>query len=538
MALKNGIEQGVQKLFKFLDQARISVGSEALDADTMAEITRLWEESHPADNFGILEAILVDTNFRKGYMTQLQQGHENAKYGVDTFVKEVVTERGKISYIIHEKSADLDESQLPIMQLHQKDTIEDVRIKLEQLYTYVVNAAVPDAVKDAYLEKCEQWLIFCETALAVGTPEFTIKQNKKRLKELPRGLAFWNFSNEELEPSLNIEQLKVMQEIGAAHIAHLFMTILKRVNLDQEWKVEISSAAVAITINGEAKKVKIPAADTFPMSEIGYLLAHEFVHILRGENGSRQIIKLLQGGTEGYEVSDEGLALLAELLAGEPFGHDHQVKMAARYYAIALSLKTCMVDGKPVAMYSSQEIYTILRNFGVPHKDVSDIVWRINRETSCTRQTIETKLVGPQGEIQLHLAETFFKDTIYFEGQMALYNFFKEMLPVQEADRTSEEYVQTQDFNRSLLARVGRALLGSRTREAEQTAPILQEINLYERAQFAMSFGEDAILNLMDFFMIGKIPFEKLIGKNSPWHTAILRDNLVEYRALLQNKIA
>jgi hypothetical protein len=579
----------LERFFRFLDQAKAPKSTETLDGSDMAEITRLWEESHPSDNFGMLEAISVTTAFRVQYMLELRLGYEEAGRGVDAFVAQTIQEQGKVPYIIHEAADSLDSKQLPVHTFHQSEALGETLVKLGDLYRFVENAAVPAAVKEAYLEKCEQWILFCKTALVVSTPEFTVQQNKTRLealidfkktaardevtlkyeddafnvlviaknkrkkqeqaatspteasepvrsKLLPRGITFWKFTDEELQPALSLEKLQTLKEVGAEDIAHLFKVLFIRVGLEGEWQVEISPTAVAITINGEAKKVKVPASDTFSIDEIGYLLAHEFVHILRGENGSRQIIKLLQGGTEGYEISDEGLALLAELLAGEPFGHDRQVKMAARYYAIALSLKTKTVDDTEVAAYSAQEIYNIIREYGVHHKDASDIVWRINRGTSCTRQTTTAQLATPTELVSVALAETFFKDTIYFEGQMALFNFFKDLLPVHEEDRTNEKYQNIRDFNRSLLLRVGRALLGKGIdiNQTQASQENIEQTNLYTRAMIAMAVGRDAILELMDYFMVGKIPFEKLAAEDSPWHQAIQRDNLITYRNLLQ----
>ncbi len=526
------------------------------EAECIAEVVQQWEELLPKNNFGILDAVGVPAAYRTMFKKTLEQNYQQK-----------ITEFQPAAplYTIHQDSATAPASVQEVIALHMPQQLAAYHHKLNAFLHMLEGAQIPAAVKEAYAEKATAWLQFCETGQVIGTPEFTNAAGSPRLsvlldlektqqrgevtlqyedaartvlelsqatqkEDIHKTDSFQNYfrlTDAELAP-LSLERLSSDEPLQPQETKHLYTVFLKRLGIADSWNV-IIDASVATTVNAKAKVIRIPESETYDPTEIELFVSHEFVHIIRGENGSRQSVTLLQEGTEGYETTDEGLAVLAELLAGELFGHERQAKMAARYYAIALCLKTAAdVDGTVKAKHSLQDIYTQLREYGIPEQDAGDILWRIQRGTTLNHQAVPVTISQAGTAHTLLVAETFPKDTIYFEGQMALFDFFKRMLPLENNDRTHPHIEATRDFNVQYITKIGKAIartfLGS---QVDQDPAHTEKLHDYLE-----ELGRDAILDLLDYFMIGKIPFEKVTDPQSPWHAVLERATMVSYRSL------
>jgi len=235
------------------------------------------------------------------------------------------------------------------------------------------------------------------------------------------------------------------------------------------------------------------------------------MHAVRGANGRQQGSMLFGIGLPGYDEAEEGLATFTELVRGEPFGHPRQVKMAARYLAVARALKTKNIDGETVPLYSIQEIHDDLIEMGVSGKDVTDILWRIQRGTTLTHQGIELKVTNDETDTTTTLpaAECYVKDAVYFSGQVKVFEQLKKLSPFlagQQKRFTTESQFPTPEF----LARVGRAyeshFMDSETRFG----------NHRDNYNYLISLGEKVMLGIVNVFATGKAPLEYMLP-TSEW---------------------
>ena len=154
--------------------------------------------------------------------------------------------------------------------------------------------------------------------------------------------------------------------------------------------------SAAMSVNHLDKQLKINGAATFTASDIKRLQLHEIgVHILRGENGAYQPIRLFRSGFPSYLATEEGLAVYHEEQAGLLQLHTLK-KYAARILAAHLSLNQSLND-----------VFYALTNYLDP-PSAFDVVARAKRGFTDTAQP-----------------GTHTKDIVYLQGYLDIKNHLK-----------------------------------------------------------------------------------------------------------------
>jgi hypothetical protein len=464
-------------------------------------------------------------------------------------------------------------------QTYTEESLTALEAKLDEFFLELDKANLPKGIKEGYRARLESAKLLAKTAREIGTPRFTqtqesparwleiidpksfetgeielkyekaakqilddAKQNdtlseaEKEAQHAANAELAWNelnFQPHEFASAEEFERLHEAKELGGSDLQILFKILFKRTGIEQSetnpdgWKV-VMEGNVAMDVNSAAKKISIPPEKTLRKDIALWALPHEGVHILRGENGSRQLVKYLQTGSQGYLGTEEGTAMLSELFSGEKFGHERQALMAARYYAIALSLKTKLDEnGQRVAMYSAQEIYNILIDYGISVADAQDTVWRNQRGTSLHREVVTLELPNGESIHQLPVAETFFKDMVYFEGQMAVYDWVRQKLGVES---------KAQDLNEQFLARVGVAAIRKLMVGHDVALPQLPEgesIPLSQIRARMVEAGKAEVNDLINFLIgAGKLKLEEL--EDPEMAQVLQRDHAVKFEQIFQ----
>lgn len=280
----------------------------------------------------------------------------------------------------------------------------------------------------------------------------------------------------------------------------------------------------SLQVNSSERAVIVPTTkqrDKITNAELAFLIPHELIHTIRGFNGATQDTPLFATGEDGYLATEEGTAIIAELMNGQELGDPRQRKQAARYTAAAMPLKTKEVpiseapgetETRTVAKYSIQEIYDTLReSYAVNERDAKDIVWRIMRGTSLQREVTKVELDG----VELPVAEVFVKDAVYFTGMMQMCEYFLEVVPGLDSDQDmlSTFKAISQLLSRETLDTIGRsfdALLMSSGIQNDKFGDRAEEVRL--RHLYAR-LGEVALTSLFKALLSGKITLETLKDK-------------------------
>lgn len=224
----------------------------------------------------------------------------------------------------------------------------------------------------------------------------------------------------------------------------------------------------------------------------------------------------------------------AELIAGQKFNDPRQVKLAARYYAVAMAMKTRMTDDGFVAKYSMQEIYDTLLSKKVDANTAKEIIWRIMRGTSLRRKVVSVSAHG----LSLPIAEVYPKDAIYFEGQIRMFDIFMDALPLSDHDRKRLELLAAKDISGSLLSRIGRQVfLGDRSSEEQRQqldAAAEREQSRQIVYQKLSDLGKDALYDLLQYSLVGQINWDTF--QQTGWENIVNRDpsNMAMYRKVMR----
>ncbi|MDP8217768.1 MAG: DUF1704 domain-containing protein [Candidatus Theseobacter exili] len=137
---------------------------------------------------------------------------------------------------------------------------------------------------------------------------------------------------------LNTSMADFNEPVSAHEVFESLKNELERLSLP--WKIVLeSNVASKVRIDPRHKKVIVNRDLNYMSSEIERLKVHEIqVHVLRGENGSRQPFKMFQTGFAGYNETEEGLAVYAEDICSCLDCAQEKV-YAGRALAVELSLK-------------------------------------------------------------------------------------------------------------------------------------------------------------------------------------------------------
>lgn len=321
--------------------------------------------------------------------------------------------------------------------------------------------------------------------------EFAAKMNftENEMKDL--GIPDSDWENEQIV--FNSQQQKNIMQL-----------YLERLGITG-WEIELTKVA-NISINSLMKKIRIPQNGEKDL--LAFVIgAHEVAtHVYRSEKGARQKFAIWKHGEPGYEESEEGLATFMEYLMGEPFGHSRQKEFAARYYAIAMALKTKNNEqGEKVAKYSPQEIYQQLRDYQVSEKSATSIVWRLLRGTSCQQQIVDIDVKQNDKNTTLQIPECFAKDHIYFAGMQGVFTWIKKILPylsvlhsLPNAEQRLGQTLEINDYYLKLLGYSYARLVKNKT-PGMLSQDKENQVNLTD-------YGRDFLLNVYEFFcQMGKV---------------------------------
>lgn len=529
--------------------------------DQVQALERAYRQCFPQEKFGEVSIGAADVaGFVEPFEQALEAGYQagnttkgdqfltsGAQRGLDTIY---VVKAPEGSALAKKESKAWTHHQSESLQRH----IQNLQMLREQLKSHFTD--MNPLFRNAYRANIEYQLHFCRHALEIGTPEYTVGQKSpdqwaklidgeataqrgdivlrledaaRQALKTPQGeylfrtvddaVAFWRFSESEKRAITGDEPLQ-QESLTPTQGMRLFEVLLKRLDLT-DWSVVKIRGSKALNVNSASRTVEFPETRTLTPDDMVLMPPHELgVHAVSGENGSQQPCPLLATGMPEYLATQEGLATIAEMIAGEPFGHPRQRVFAARYLAAAMAAKTVEENGVRRPKHTLQEIYNTLRSYQIDEKYASQTIWRIVRGTSLTRQIVSLPL--PNGA-SVPAAETFVKDVVYFEGFMKLREFFMQTVPllpreIDAGDRASIHGKQPEDFSSRLLARAGRAIA------MEQTGPIQTPVSfdVMRRVYDAyVSLGRDALMNILQHFLVGKLRFEDMASPDSPWRMVL-----------------
>jgi len=543
-------------------KSRSNKESEKPSPETDAELLKLFKELVPQDKFGEVAVTTALPEFRAKYNAAIQAGD------LEAFLSEFLGQDEPLSsiYVARSNPDSLTSpADLRIVNNHQPERLRDLESKLEIMLKAIDESSVSEAVKGLYRQKVAATRQFIATALELGQPGFTREQQSSaswsRLLDMEKTAqtgevtmpyedaaltilennteaqavypnvlepldTIWKLSEKEKAAfqyeTLNENTLTLTPEQGKK----LFEIILERVDL-ADWVVEWSSSS-AIDVNAPAKKISFPQTRELSGDDIAYVIAHELIHVLRGVNGAKQSASILESGMDDYLATEEGLATLSEMIVGQPFGHRRQALFAARYWAVAQALK---VEFDPTtqekrAKYTMQEIFDKLVEFNISVKDATEIVWRISRGTSLKRKVVDVEIERET----VAVAETFTKDSVYFVGQMMMFNVFKEIMPLLEGENVKGVIKDAGSFSDRVLARIGRAIVKEQVSEQDDTT-VQDRAEVYA---FLVKLGREALLGILQYFIPGKMTLEA--AYDPEWLSVLQRDSLTQYRKIFTAK--
>lgn len=550
------------------------------------ELYSRWQELIPQSQFSRITLTATLPEFRNAFRKSLQSGQ------VDTFIEELIQQPDYLRQVyVISSDTKLEGSQAKNRSNHSPDKLEEIKQALKmfsQIIEYKRESLPPKVFRiwEMQIKLMEQYVQWVPT---LGTPEFTVqapfnsewsavidaeKSQKAGTAVLPlMELAEAMLDEAQTKRKSNQENKTPPESIGKylralnltpqekAEIGcsdtdtsltpestrALFLVLLKRLQLDKKsWQILLDSSISGINVNATSRNINFPIDRNFKdASEIPIAL-HEFFHVSRGEAGLEQATQFLQKGLDDYEETEEGIALLIEVLFGLPFGNDRQMKQAARYYAVGKTLEATQNEkGEWVAKYSLQEIYKLLTDKGVSEKDVDDIVWRIQRGTSLQRKVVEIEMEGHR----FHVAECFVKDAIYFSGYVKIWDWLLEQLPSLEKGRRLQKIERYRDLPAHSLAAIGKnALMANdllsledsassqgthptwtqENRQQQKAAMLERTREQYERFQ---KIGQETIIALIDYFMVGKISLSDI---QDPEWQALLKPSTLSFSQLIQ----
>jgi uncharacterized protein (TIGR02421 family) len=178
----------------------------------------------------------------------------------------------------------------------------------------------------------------------------------------------------------------------------------RSIDEDIEVHVSIRDDVAAVMVSGG--ELLVPTTARIPLERVDALLHHEIgTHLVTHVNGSHQPLRTLAAGLAGYDETQEGLAVLAEHLAGGLTPRRLR-QLAARVVAVHQ-----MVDDMPFA-----DVHAHLVDAGLAPGEAFTIAMRVFRCGGLTKDAVYLRglrdLVG-------HLASGFDLDILWL-GKLPL----------------------------------------------------------------------------------------------------------------------
>lgn len=522
-------------------------------------------DATPTGSWGEVSGTSAFGPFRNEFYQRLEAGNS-----VDEYARQYIADHGlEAVYIIRAQN----ETSSKVWQNNQPESLAATRAKLEAAKAHIPEAlaGIPDFIKEEYAAKIDSELRYCEASAALGTPEFTrvhrspedwsalldpesLTGDEIKMRYEDEALAILEISKvtetpeldfksvEEALKKFNITEVEMLnfgftpeelqgQTVPAEKLRNFFRYCSKRSEALNQWNFDLDTGTTAVDVDAKSRKVAFPPEERFHSEDQVYLPYHEYVHVIGGENGSHQPVGTLWTGMNNYLATEEGKAVLAEMIAGQKFGNPRQFKMAARYYAVALALKTeTNEQGERVAKYSMQDIYNILVDYNIAPEDSWQTVWRTFRGTSLQRKVVD--ITTPEGAT-VPVGEVFTKDQVYFEGQMMMFEEFMDILPLSAVDKERLKKVETRDLSSHLLYRVGRqAFLGGEGTEIAALSSQNKDSDTMKlKYEALVALGTERLFELLEYLLVGKINV-KTVKEHPEWNDILVRDpaTLVKYR--------
>lgn len=543
-------------------RAERQISPDQLPKDTLYEE---YAGITPVSEYGTLSLVSGFEPFVSDYREALEKGTLSDYLAV--------TVRGDYSQIYRAKgdpNKAPNETAKKIALQHKPEATGPILNKLIAFKNKVAGSSLPQAYKNEYLRVLNEGDIpFIDLIPHLGTPEFTrryktpqewadfvdveaslkagtavllyediakktLEQARdRRLKKgekpisVKQALAKWNLSPKEAE-ELGIKEIGDADlELSTEKGVRLVEILLRRFG-QSNWKVETDDGITGITVQAKAEKVKFPTKRKLKGMDVVWIPGHELFHVVRAMNGKRQGLTLLREGVSDYLTTEEGGGAVAEMVLGQTFGDERQAKQAARYLAAAMMLKADKKDGQIVARFTPQQVYNQLVQYGVDKTDATDIVWRLQRGTTLLHKGLNIKLTTKQGEKEIAVAECYPKDTVYFEGQMEVFNWMKDVMPVS-AKQQRGLILGNIDFSDRTAARIGFA--------AENMKKPVGKMKLSEWRRVYQNYvkgGRDNLIDTLNVLGRGKMRLDFLTKDQVAWKDLIANRNMVDYGRILK----
>jgi hypothetical protein len=490
-----------------------------------------------------LYGVVAGTQPRKDWFSEFSRNLQEGS--VDSFLQSSLVEDVYIVRADMQSQVTMKEEQQHIWQNHSLENMQKIKTKIVDFMRTILQQdsflKLPVVVQKAYRHSTESELRFVETLRQIGQRGFTEtqrtpaewgnfvgNQNEEHLpyyaqalavlqgdefdefapKNVGEALAPFHFTQEQLaiipdldegEKSLTAEQGKVLFE--------LLLWRLGLTDLGQDsWQV-IWTDNNTISVNAKARVWKIPRTRVLTAPELRFVIVHELTHVLRAYNGSlQQGCLLVQTGLCGYIETEEGLAILAEMITGLSYSGARLRKQAARYLAIDMGLQVTSKNGKKIPRYSLQDIYIVMRHkYGVSKVDALDIIWRMLRGTTLKRELVEIQCKDSNGNTwQRTIPEINVKDGVYFLEIEKLFDWFRRVIPYH-SDLTPI-LMREKDFSSTYFEVVSQIveIYSKAYPKLTNRMKFVKEVNV----------GEQVVMRIFTFFLQGKLSFEDIISGN------------------------
>jgi hypothetical protein len=344
---------------------------------------------------------------------------------------------------------------------------------------------------------------------------------KQQMVSMRQALRVWRLGEAERMYLLGEKTDRGREVLEPEEGRRLFEVVLNRLRLSAFWKVATEENRHSIEVDPMGRRVLFPAKRMLTAREVTYLPLHELVHVVGGHNGSKQACRLLGLGLPGYLSTEEGVAMMAELLGGSKFGYERQVMIAARYLAVAMMLKARWVLGKVEPVYNTQTIYETLRGYGVSAEVAGKILWRAMRGTSLRHEGIEVKVRDGRRVHRVAVAETFVRDEAYFRGFVRVLQWFNQ----RQEMLSGSEYVSCQLYGQRVCRK--KHCMSCQMRKQPELAKQRQIRTLggLRRADRRLrELGRDGMLELIQFLRPGKLQLNRMVNSRNPWYGLLGRD--------------
>ncbi len=191
------------------------------------------------------------------------------------------------------------------------------------------------------------------------------------------------------------------------------------------WKVIVSNTSLYIFVNNKKRTVYIPLNLKMSKIKMRELFVHEVgVHVYRREIGKKAKLQLLSIGLSGYQIAEEGIALVREQLVGNKVNYYSGFdKYLALMYALG------KVDGEKKDF---KQTFTMLKTY-YEKRSLKKHSSEVSKEIAINRAWGSTVRIFRGGNPTVPGC-CFMRDKIYREGNIYIWellsnspDFFKDV---------------------------------------------------------------------------------------------------------------